>query len=468
MLIKRLTGRLDRKEDGAVLIIFAISAIVLFGFAAIAVDSAYAFVERRDSQAAADVSAIAGALTLIDNTGNNTAKATDLVTETMDIAARNLGTGLDWAGCSDPDRPGTFNVIASSIFPSGDPLSTQCISWASDWSEVRVRIPTRAIDTFFAGVIGFDTININAFAEVAAVIEGSGGVLPLGVLSGGTNGLVCVKTGPQFPTDCSKSSTGNFDFLDFGVFGNTAMGTTTQCGGSAVVKLKENIAHGVDHDLAVAPSSPTDHSGINSDPSIIKEDDVCPSKADDVQAVLTETGNKQKVIVDGFILGSGGFPGRLTIGSPSRTYTFGSTPIDDVGLWEYYNTFADSACADSEAGVIGCLQSNPGVELFTKDISFSARLAKVPELWQTSWPTGSKYVSFQSFSFVYVQTIYGGCKNSGVCALEIEPGVGGVKKYKNNTDPVAVTAIAIPDSAVPKTVRDSFGAPRVVTYALSR
>jgi hypothetical protein len=78
---------------------------------------------------------------------------------------------------------------------------------------------------------------------------------------------------------------GNFDFLDFYMFGNTLMGTNTQCSGSAVSRLKENISHGVDHDLAVAPSSPTDHSGISGDPLIAKEDVECPSKLKEIQAI---------------------------------------------------------------------------------------------------------------------------------------------------------------------------------------
>jgi Flp pilus assembly protein TadG len=473
-----LPKHLREQDRGAVLVLFAITAVMLFGFAAIAVDSAHAFVERRDSQATADVAAIGGAITLIDNTGNDTDRATDLTSEAMSIAARNLGPSLDWAGCIDADKPSQFTVSAADVL-SGS-LATDCISWSDDWTEVRVRIPTRAVDTFFAGVIGFDTININAFAEVGAVIQGAGGVLPLGVLSDGTNGLVCVKTGPQFPADCEANETGNFDFLDFYMFGNTLMGTTTQCSGSAVTRLKENISHGVDHDLAIAPSSPSDHSGISGDPTIPKEDVECPSKLKEIEAIKTETGNKQKVIIDGFVKGSGGYDGRLTLGNPTATADFQGTPIDDVGLWAYFNDTARgnatavppvtavcpiAAYPNTEDGAVDCVVDHGDQVIFREDIQFSARLAKVPELWQTAWPSGTKYVSFQSFSFVYIQTLYGGCKNNGTCSLEWRPGES---KKLSGSDPVAVTAIAIPDSAVPQSVRDSFGTPTILTYALTR
>lgn len=480
LMMKHLVPtRVGEEDRGAVLVLFAIMLVMLFGFAAIAVDTAHAFVERRDSQTTADVSALGGAITLINNTGDDNDRAIDLVSETMSIAERNLGAGLDWAGCTDADKPSQFTISAKVVL-SG-PLATDCVSWTDDWTEVRVRIPTRAINTFFAGVIGFDTMDVSAFAEVGAVIQGAGGVLPLGVLSEGTNGLVCVKTGPKFPDECEKNETGNFDFLDFYMFGNTLMGTTTQCSGSAVTRLKENISHGVDHDLDVAPSTPSDHSGIAGDPLIPKEDVECPSNFNKIEAVRTEAGEKQKVIVDGFVKGSGGYKGRLALGSPPATDDFQGTAIDDVGLWYYFNEATrlgdptadpkiDPLCPidtypDTEHGAIQCVLDHGSQVLFREDIQFSKRLAKVPELWQSSWPPGTKYVSFQGLSFVYIQTLYGGCKKDGTCDLEWRPGES---KKLSGSDPVAVTAIAIPDTAFPGSVQNSFGTPTILTYALTR
>lgn len=460
-----------KEEQGAVLIIFAFALIMFFALMALAVDTAHAFVERRESQSTVDVSAIGGALILIDNPSDDYNKAIQLVDEVQRISQTNLGAGLDWEACQDGDRPSQFNVVASDVFVLGiDDQYTDCISWASDWSEVRVRVPRRDIGTFFAKVIGIDTIAVGAFAEVNAVVSGNGGVLPFGVLSGHSGGLVCLKTGPQFPIECDPNSSGNFHFLDFRVFGNIALKTTsTGCTGGSVTTLKENIAHGIDHDLAIAPDTPTDDSGIDNDITIIEDNEQCPDTSKKVQAVLTETGNKTKVLIDGFVKGVGAFDGRLTLGSP--TYDYNGTDIDDKGLWEYFWTdpliIHPCAGANTEAAVLSCIANNPGVELFDLSIQNSPRLALVPELWQTTWPNGSKLVSFQSFRFVYVQTLYGGCKNNGTCSLEIEPGASGTKKLTGD-DPVVVTAIGIPDLTVPQTVRDSFGTPKVVTYALSR
>lgn len=466
---KRMTHDANR-EQGAVMVIFAVSFVVLLGFMAIAVDGAHAFVERRDSQAAADVSAIGAALTLIDNNASPKIKAATLVDKVFDIAEKNLGGSLDWQHCTDPSRPSEYSVSAADVFISSiDDQYTECVSWTPDWRKIRVKMPDREIDTFFAGVIGIGSIKVGAFAEVEAVINGAGGVLPFGILSTGTNGLVCLKTGPQFPSNCDRNETGNFDFLDFRPFGNTAMRTVANCSLSPLTSLKQNIAIGVDHDLAPAPPTPTDHQGIADDPSIAKEDVQCSSKAKKIQATRTETGNKQKVILDGFINGVGIFEGRLALGNPDRQFNYYGTWIDDTGLWEYLNETGKTLCpdTDTEAEVVACINANPGTVIFDDSIQYAARIARVPVIHQTEWPEGSKYVSFERFSFVYVQTLYGGCKADGTCQLEIEPGEGGTKKLTND-DPVAITAIGIPDLVLPEDVRTHFGTPRVTTYALSR
>lgn len=460
----------SQEERGAVMVIFAMSFVVLLGFMAIAVDGAHAFVERRDSQATVDVAAIGGALSLIDSNAAPKVKAANLVDTVFEVAHKNLGATLDWQNCEDPGRPSEYTVAASTVFISSiDDQYTECISWTPDWRRIRVKLPDREIDTFFAGAIGMNSISVGAFAEVEAVVNGAGGVLPFGILSTGTNGLVCLKTGPTFPENCDRNETGNFDFLDFRPFGNTAMRTVANCSLTPVVALKQNIAIGVDHDLEAAPPTPTDHQGIADDPSIAKEDVQCSSKAKKIQATRTETGNKQKVILDGFVDGVGIFEGRLALGSPDRQFDYYGTWIDDMGLWQYLNATGIDLCpdTDTEAEIVACIAANPGTIIFDDSIQFAARIARVPVIHQTEWPSGSKYVSFERFSFVYVQTLYGGCKSDGTCQLEIEPGASGTKKL-TNADPVAITAIGIPDLVLPVDVRTKFGTPRVTTYALIR
>jgi hypothetical protein len=329
--------------------IFATTMVVLLGFAALAIDTAHAFVERRDSQTTADVAALGAALTLVDNPGTDKQIATGLVDQVMNIAALNLGPDLDWEGCTDPDRPEKYSETAKEVFILGlDDQYTDCISWTENWLSVRVRVPYRQIDTFFASLIGFDTVPVGAFAEVGAVKTGYGGVLPLGVLTTGAEGIICVKTGPGFPPECDPNVSGNFQFLDFLLFGNDSIGTTEKCSGQTVDTLKENIAHGVDHDLAVAPNNPITEGELDDEVIVVKEHEQCPGSDVRVQAVKSETGVKQKVIQDGLIDGINGFPGRLTLGTPARSFNLNGTMIDDIGLWEYLNVTGKTLCPDAD------------------------------------------------------------------------------------------------------------------------
>jgi hypothetical protein len=475
-VIRKLAQSLrQRDEDGAVLIIFAISAVVIFSFIALAVDISHAFVERRDSQATADVAAIGGALTLIDNSENSYFKAITLVDEVQELTEKNLGAGLNWEDCTDPDRPAEFTVGANDVFVKYlDDQYTECVSWSADWSNVRVKVPERQINTFFAGVMGVDTIGVSAFAEVNALVAGAGATLPFGVLESGTNQLLCLKTGPKFPDECDPNATGNFGFVDFQIYGNSAMGTTSPgCNGNPNDLLKENIAHGVDHDLAVEPKGTQDSKDIKDDITIVKDDEQCPGLDRGVMAALTSTGNRDKVLIDGFVKGYNGFPGRLTV-APSTTITYEGEEIDYVGLWSWLRTKnADGTpysnpCfgKNTEALILKCVNDFSGEQLFDSTIATSPRLAVIPILNQATFPSGNGYVSFKRFQFVYIQGLYGSCDNKGVCDTEILPNE--TFKTKKNVDPVVVTAIPIPHATLPPAIVANFGAPRVITYALSR
>jgi hypothetical protein len=221
--------------------------------------------------------------------------------------------------------------------------------------------------------------------------------------------------------------------------------------------------------LAVAPNNPITEGELDDTVIIIKEHEVCPGTGQAVQAVISETGNKAKVVIGGFVEGANGFPGRLTLGHPSRKFNYNGILIDDLGLWEYLNDAGKLLCpgADTEAKIAACIKNNPGAELFDDRIEFSPRLAKVPVLWQGDWPNGSKLVSFLDFRYVYIQGLYGGCNAGGGCKLEIQPGETGVKNVTDD-DPILITAVAIPDVHISQEVRDRFGQIKITSYALIR
>jgi hypothetical protein len=78
-------------EKGQALIIIALAAVVLFGFAALAIDGSMAFSDRRHAQNAADTSAMAGALAFTRGS-NNTAITTTAKARATDNSYTDNGT----------------------------------------------------------------------------------------------------------------------------------------------------------------------------------------------------------------------------------------------------------------------------------------------------------------------------------------------------------------------------------------
>jgi hypothetical protein len=162
--------------------------------------------------------------------------------------------------------------------------------------------------------------------------------------------------------------------------------------------------------------------------------------------------------------------------APGRTIAYEGANIDYIGLWEWLADTDDTApgiqslcdTATDEQAIIACVEANKGsgTPLFDRKIATSPRLAVIPILHQASFPTGSGYISFKRFQFVYIQGLYGSCDSKGVCDTEIVPNEKFT--FKPNVDPVVVTAIPIPHSELDPEIVANFGAPRVVTYALSR
>jgi len=467
------------------------TAVVLFGFSALAVDAAHGFVQKRNSQSTADVSAIGGAFTLLDNTGTDAELEAGLVAEVKKIAAENLGPDLDWDGCTDPDRPGAYATVATD---------TDCISWSYKWRQVRVRIPERQIPTFFATVIGFDAISVSAFAEVATVLDG-GPVLPLGVLSGNTAGLQCGKTGTQTPPECAANSQGNFQYLDFTQYGSVVEGSDEVCNGQTTGRVIYNLAEGVDHLIDLSPGSPTDHQGIVGDDTIFKDRPECTDAKRDAMAVVSQTGMQAQSLSRGLIFSTDP-QARLTRGPLIDTISYDGVPIDDTPIQDWMKQEVLDACAtinlgsldpadptypqavldavvDTEEEALACIKAVdeepvefvgvPGLPaIFIEEIGGSPRLAVVPELHQTMWPNGGKYVTFKSLVIVYIQSMYGGCNGSGGCKTVVTPGENFQIANGNKPSIEAMTVIALQYDTIPTVVRDRLISPEPEAYVLIR
>jgi hypothetical protein len=131
-------------------------AVVMFVTAALVIDLGLARDTRRQSQNAADASALAAGNKLYTNAG--TVDFTSAESEAKNYALANFDVPLSaWGGCTDPDK---LSVPSAS---------SECISYdhATKPTKVRVRIPVRNVKTGFGSLAGVSQIPIDAVARAA-------------------------------------------------------------------------------------------------------------------------------------------------------------------------------------------------------------------------------------------------------------------------------------------------------------
>ena len=151
----------------------ALSLVVLFGFAAIAVDVGNQFAHRRRAQGAVDAATLAGAIE-ISSPGATTQEAVDVIKDFVD---RNTGlTVTDAQWVSDCADPSPLPVTAADL---GLVPATECISFALD--EIRVSLPVFDLDTFFAAVVGVNTLSYTATANAEWSFPAGGNPPPFAV-----------------------------------------------------------------------------------------------------------------------------------------------------------------------------------------------------------------------------------------------------------------------------------------------
>lgn len=153
-----------RDERGAVAIMVAVMAVILFVVAALVVDLGLARDTKQRSQVASDASALAAANALYPANGlcSNSASSAngciaDAVTAAKGYAAVNFGvTDAEWADC--PAAPSGF-VVA--------PGSPTCISFDTLTKPTKVSavMPTREVDTGLGAIADVDSIPVGTSAQ---------------------------------------------------------------------------------------------------------------------------------------------------------------------------------------------------------------------------------------------------------------------------------------------------------------
>lgn len=172
-------GTKMQSERGAVGILVALLMIVFLGIAALAIDVGYLVVARNESQNTADAAALAGARLLGENYHNKaTPVTTNVTTRAQDTAARNKVTGQNLASDNAITQIGTWDGLAKTFD------ATTVVYPNAVQVEVKREpgLTNGPINTFFAPILGVNTVNSRAIACAALSGTCSADVgLPLGI-----------------------------------------------------------------------------------------------------------------------------------------------------------------------------------------------------------------------------------------------------------------------------------------------
>jgi Flp pilus assembly protein TadG len=219
--------RSHESERGAVAIITALVAVMLFIIAALVVDIGLAKDTRRQSQNAADASALAAGNVLYQTgaTCTTTPCWTQSITAAKDYALANFGVpATAWASCTD-----------SAHLPYVVSGQSQCISFnsASNPTRVRVKIPVRDLKTTFGNLAGVSNIPI---ATAARAVLNPGGNLSCGLCVLGSGMLHDLQNGDATVAGASIHFNGNVSVSNNGLVSTTGTITVEGSAGGPLSK----------------------------------------------------------------------------------------------------------------------------------------------------------------------------------------------------------------------------------------
>ncbi len=175
-----MSRRRSPSESGAVAIVVALSATMLFAIAAIAVDLGNAFAARRDLQTQADLAATSAAGLLPKGDATNQAK---IVAEVVNYLNRNKA-GVNQSSVTSAQLTDTQLANGEVTFPTDN--------------QIRVITPSSRVDFGVARAIGVSskTLDASATAEKRALVPPADDVLPMWLPSSCAYGAVGGDTGP--------------------------------------------------------------------------------------------------------------------------------------------------------------------------------------------------------------------------------------------------------------------------------
>ena len=168
-----------RDERGAVAIIAAISALTLFGIAAMAVDLGNAFARERNVQASADFAALAGGRDLPGPATNTSANASaPSVQAVADYLNKNRPRNDGASACTWDSGSNTWlgsSCVTPQKLVDGDYTNGEVV-FSNGGDNMTVYSPQARVDFGLANAIGFSHVNVSKSAELG--LFSRGGSLP--------------------------------------------------------------------------------------------------------------------------------------------------------------------------------------------------------------------------------------------------------------------------------------------------
>lgn len=399
-------NRITRARDdrGVTIVLFALVLVVLLVFTAFAVDLGATRQKKRGVQTGAD----GGALGAIQDVGLGAAtivsEAKSLVEQNLELAPGTI-SDAEWSSCSDPTGTSTPRYVGTFT----------CISFDDTLSTLRVRVPPRVFETFFAGVVGVDELSVSGEATARVRTVGFGGVLPFALVAGGGggDGYECIKTDTNGNAEepCTGSTSGNFGFLNFRWY------ATGDCTGLGNNRVDSNIAAGVDHALSRLSGPPYNgtpqydecHSTIVDNPNGTDTRVGTLPSSFDCGILRAPSGSGCSTLSDNGV-------GRLARLSPlggNLTTFSGSQQIDNKPLWEFIEpgtpTDVPPACwraqFDSALGTGTSLPTTPvNVQSFMMGTSEKERMRLMLKRCFSIYNTGQWQFTVGTTTFTETQT----------------------------------------------------------------
>jgi hypothetical protein len=469
---------INRRERGATAIFVAFALLLLIGVAAVAIDLAQGWNERRQDQTSVDIAAVAGALSF----GSGTDAIAD---EVMDAARTNLDTTYSdsewndlWTDCDGSTRPPGFGAAPSSIG------TIDCIGLNPSF--IWAKLPDQLVDTSFGRVLGVDTLTARAEVIVTLIGEGGSGALPFAVKANVPPGEICLETGPGGHAEepCEGPESGSFGNIAPQMFGNEALGTSQWCrnnpGTPSFDNIAQAIAMGIDHALFKYPepfdagtwasSSEAHRDQCTTTSGFVAE----PADGVPINTIYIDTGNYVKgEVTEGLITG-GTYPDgagpRLTRTGANTREVLG-VQVDNNPLWKYLQSTSTHGVVECDGPTIQVLptieEKNDAMQaclsayvpsdgqIFSDAILESPRLGVAPRLWHDTLPEGfSEPRPIHDFEVVYVHGIW---LKKGGSPIPFFPDDDGSDLSSGSTPIQQVTAYLLSNSMVSDNVHEALG-----------